>query len=402
MSKAPTITKTVRAPLWDAESPGESAAVSRLKSTCFHLRTSALNSVNAWDQVGEFTVPGCYEGWLSEYEAARSRVALQDISWRRKYRVAGTNAISFLERLSFAQVIDLEVGQSLLTPICNQEGGVIDIISINRTDETAFWVFANEQILSWLIESSLGFQIDVEDVTDVFGALRLYGPLAQELLHAADFGRIGDLPKGRIGVDRLGQGAIFCMRLNEPTLEIYDLIVSIPEAASLWDRLMRAGTAFGLRPLGEEAANVLRVEGGQARAGLDFVNALKAVHVNRLRTPGCLGFEGNKKGHFNGRVAIQNRKTPEISMVGLASENGMPEPGTNLFTESQEQPVGVVASTVYSPLLSREIGMGFLMREAATSLEHVWGSVHEKDELILHVKKVRVKLTSLPHISAPM
>lgn len=400
MSKTPVTTKSVRAPLWDSETSADGVRSNKLKTTCFHLRTSALSSANDWTHVGEFTVPARYNEWLGEYEAARNRVALQDISWRRKYRVTGAEAIGFLERLSFVQVSDLAVGQTLQTPICNQEGGVIDIISISRTDETAFWLFSTEHILSWLTESSYGFQIDVEDVTDIFGALRLYGPMAQELLHAADFARIGDLAKGQIGVDRLGQGAIFCVHSSQSSTEIFDLIVSIPEAASLWDRLMRAGRAFDLRPLGEQAANVLRVENGQARAGHDFVNALKAVHVNRLRTPACLGFKDTKRGHFNGRVALQDRSAPAISMVGLASENGMPEPGTNLFTETQDQPVGVVASTVYSPLLSREIGMGFVLREAATSLSHVYGSVHKEDELILHVEKVRVRLTVLPHIVA--
>jgi folate-binding protein YgfZ len=124
----------------------------------------------------------------------------------------------------------------------------------------------------------------------------------------------------------------------------------------VFDRLLEAGA----RPVGFAALEVMRVERGTPRFGLDMdertipleANLQRAIHYQK----GCyIGQEVIARATFRGHV---NRH-----LVGLRFGAGStPAPRTELFTGDRR--VGWVTSVVQSPRLGL-IGLGYAHRDAA-------------------------------------
>jgi aminomethyltransferase len=77
-------------------------------------------------------------------------------------------------------------------------------------------------------------------------------------------------------------------------------------ARALWDALMAAGEARGIRPIGFGALEMARIEAGLLLPDSEFVNAEFTLRVNRAHTPFELGMEWlvDMEGQFTGRRAL--------------------------------------------------------------------------------------------------
>ena len=56
-----------------------------------------------------------------------------------------------------------------------------------------------------------------------------------------------------------------------------------------WDRLFAAGELRGIRAMGSDALDLLRIEAGFILAGVDFLPAMEAVRPTHTRSPFELG-----------------------------------------------------------------------------------------------------------------
>ena len=87
----------------------------------------------------------------------------------------------------------------------------------------------------------------------------------------------------------------------------YEIWVSADDAGAVWDRLMEAGRAFGLRPTGLLALDVTRIEAGLLLIDVDFFSARKALTASQLYSPYEMGLDrlvDADKGAFVGRDAL--------------------------------------------------------------------------------------------------
>src|SRR5262249_7720485 len=123
----------------------------------------------------------------------------------------------------------------------------------------------------------------------------------------------------------------------------------------LWQRLTNAGA----RPGGTEVYNILRVEAGTPRYGVDIDEERLVMEVGRTAqaisyTKGCyLGQEpvgmARDPGHVN--------RTPLRLKVRQA---GVVPHGSRLFRDGKE--VGLVTSSVLSPLVGGVIALAYVRR----------------------------------------
>ena len=145
------------------------------------------------------------------------------------------------------------------------------------------------------------------------------------------------------------------MRTEEAGEEGYDLWVPTEGLAPLWDRLRDAGA----RPVGREAWDVLRVEAGVVRYGIDVDAStllLEAPLTDAYSlTKGCyVGQEVVARITYRGHV---NRQIVGFRFLGAR----VPAAGAPVLVEGKE--VGRITSAVLSPALGVALGLGFLRRE---------------------------------------
>ncbi len=315
---------------------------------------------------GGWSMPLEYAGGgvLAEHAAVRGAAGLFDVSHLGKATVTGPGAAAFVNRCLTADLDKVGPGQAQYTLMCAEDGGVVDdLIAYRHGSEEVFLIpnaSNNAQVVS-LLRAAAPEGVEVTDRHRDFVVLAVQGPRADDVLAAAG------LPVGHpymsFAVAEHGGAALTVCRTGYTGERGYELVAPSAIAGSLWDLVVAAGAAYGLRPAGLGARDTLRTEMGYPLHGQDISRVISPVQAR-------LGWAvGWAKPAFFGRDALVAERTagPERVLRGLrAVGRGIPRPGMVVRNDAGE-PVGVVTSGTFSPTL--KVGIALALVEARVGPE---------------------------------
>ncbi|HLL55213.1 MAG TPA: aminomethyltransferase family protein [Myxococcaceae bacterium] len=305
-------------------------------------------------------------GEENAYPAARSAVVLADLSSRQLLRITGEDRASFLHGMCTNDVKGLPEGTATYAAMLTPKGAMVcDARIWRRADdllldfEPGLGTKAKEFLEKYLISEDA----ELHDDSAGYGLLGVYGPKAGALLRQAlglsaapernRFVPVPFMPAPgseaqtvlAVGADLVVPGGV-------------ELLVPHGVLAALHQRLTELGGPLGLRPIGFEALEVLRVEAGVPRYGQDMedktipleANLERAIHYNK----GCyIGQEVIARATFRGHM---NRK-----LTGLLLGEQQPAPQAEL--RSGEKKVGWITSVVRSPAKGQNVALGYVHRD---------------------------------------
>jgi aminomethyltransferase len=292
--------------------------------TAFHPRTSPLNRKMQWREWSGYFASSVYaDAHDIEYNAIREAAALIDVSPLYKYLVSGPDAMRLVDRVVTRDATKLAVGGVIYTPWCDEHGKVVDDGTVHRLDEKVYrWTAADPQ-LRWLRQNSLGLDVTITDETEATAALALQGPLSRAVLEAATGESFGDLRYFRRRASKVRRIAIDVSRTGYTGDLGYELWIPVAGAVKVWDALIAAGAAYGIRPAGMLALDVVRLEAGLILIEVDYTSARHAMNPEQNYSPGEIGLGrlvSFDKGDFVGRLALEREARaggPERRLVGL-------------------------------------------------------------------------------------
>lgn len=379
-----------------------------LLTTPFHARTAPLNKLNEWGAWGGYTTVLCYEDEAMEYSAIRNQASVYDISPMVKYRITGTDAEAYLDRVMLRNVRKLKVNQVHYTAWCDDDGKILDDGTLFRHGSEEFLLCCQERHLPWLLDSAEGFSVAVEEVTERIAALSLQGPCAFAVLERAGFGGASALKPFQIASFPFDEGATLTISRTGFTGDLgYELWTTPEHALALWDLLFRAGDLHGLRPIGSNALNMARIEAGFIIANLDFVPAEQAVRSDRARSPFEMGLDWMidfDKGQFNGRRALLAEKTGQTTrwaLVGLDIDGNVPADHALIY-HAKKKEVGHITAASWSPVLKRNIALALLERPYHDQRAgDLWVEIYALRELQYHKLMVKARVVPRPFFSPP-
>ncbi len=353
-----------------------------LIETPFYARLNALSRAKSWVGWAGYISPVVLDTVEFEYFAIRNQATLYDISPMHKYRIAGPDALAMLNRLVTRDIAKLRNGRVGYAMWCDEEGKLIDDGTVFRFGDTDFRLCCQEPMFGWLLDSAWGFDVDIQDESDVIAALSLQGPTSWSVLKDAGFAAVESMKP-------------FDWREVEPDIWIsrtgftgdlgYELWVPAAKALRLWDRLWDAGDHWGLRAIGFAAVDLCRIEAGFVAAGIDFQPVHKAVRLHRGRTPIELGFGRMvdfDKGHFNGRRALlkQGGKGQRHALVRIDVAGFKPADGALIYHRKKKE-VGFVTSGVWSPTTKRNIALAELNAPFGIEItDDLWAEIYVNQE----------------------
>lgn len=335
------------------------------KETGFHARTSALTK--QFTEYRGYWLPTSYDnyGAIEEYWACRERVAMMDLSPLRKFEVLGPDAEALLHATVTRNIRKLSHGQVVYSALCNETGGMIDDCTVFRLGDTNFRLVGGEDYDGvWLAEQARRLGLDrvwIKPSTDSMHNLAVQGPKSRDVLSTIIWTLPNQQPLAELGWFR------FCIgRLHDSTGtpvvvsrtgysgELgYELWCAPDDAVQVWDAVWEAGAPYGIRPLGLEALDILRIESGLVFGGYDFDDQIDPYEAG-------IGFTvplKTKDSDFVGREALLGRKaSPQRVMVGLELAGHEPASHGDGVYAGRSQ-VGVVTSGTRSPLLAKNIAL---------------------------------------------
>jgi aminomethyltransferase len=296
--------------------------------TAFHERTAPLNRKMQWREwAGYWSALSYADHHDIEYNAIRVAAALIDVSPLYKYLVSGPDAVRLVDRVIVRDGTKLAIGQVYYTCWCDEDGKVVDDGTITRLSETTYRWTAADPTLRWLRMNSMGLDVEVEEVTESTAALALQGPLSRDVLEAATGESFADLRYFRGRPATLRDVSLYVTRTGYTGDLGYELWIDAADAVRAWDHLIDVGAAFGLRPAGLQALDVVRLEAGLILLEVDYTTSRLAVIPQQAYSPYEIGLGRlvnlEKPGPFVGRRALAREQAtggPPRRLVGLDVE----------------------------------------------------------------------------------
>jgi folate-binding protein YgfZ len=307
---------------------------------------------------GGWLVPASYNDPAAEYKVVRDGGAgLLDLSMRGRVEVGGTEAVQFLNGLITNDVKALAEGAWMLAAFPNVQGRLIAETRVLRLAGDRFLfdteAATHEQILKTLGRFTLAGDFRVRDLTNELALISLQGESAPQVLSKA-LGSTGtQVERGRVLTINWKEQPVHLIRATHTAEDGFDLFVGASGAASLWEAL----SANGAEAVGLDALDILRVEAGQPRYGVDMDETnvvLEAVPDEAVSfTKGCyIGQEIIARIHWRGHVAKK--------LAGLIFDEPGDAKRLDKVRAQDGKEIGRLTSTALSPRLNQTVALGYL------------------------------------------
>ena len=130
-------------------------------------------------------LPVQYSGVIAEHRAVRTGCGLFDVSHMGELLLRGPDALANLNRLMTNDFSGMADGQARYSPMCYEDGGVVDDLIVYRCSDTAWLAVVNASNIGkdrdWMTAHLAG-DCTLEDLSDQTAQLALQGPGAEALL----------------------------------------------------------------------------------------------------------------------------------------------------------------------------------------------------------------------------
>lgn len=334
-----------------------------------HLALSAeMVKAGLWQRPEFYRQSGFSRADCIRQEAlnVRQRVGLIDVSSLGKLELRGPDAAEFLERLYTGRYQSLKSGRTRYALMLDESGVVMDDGVIARLGPEHFYftttTSGSSRIYREISRLALQwrFNCGIVNLTGARAAINLAGPRSQQVLSQLTSADLSAEAFPYLAVREAQVAGIpaILMRVGFVGEWGYEIHVPALSAPALWDALMQAGAADGIRPFGLQAQRLLRLEKGHVIVGLD---------TDGLTTPAEANLSWavkSDKPFFLGQrsLAIVGQRSQSKTLVGFtlpASFTGQPPEECNLVID-QGEIAGRVTSIAFSPSLERYIGLAYV------------------------------------------
>jgi aminomethyltransferase len=359
-----------------------------LITTPFYERSQFLVETDTYVAWSGYSTPDVFSSVEQEYFAIRNSASIFDLTPMVKYRITGPDAERYLNRMITRDVSKLKVNRVAYTVWCNEFGHLIDDGTVFRFGPNEFHLCTAERQIDWFLDSAIGFDVGVQEVTEQIAAVALQGPTSCAVLKAMGLAGIENLKMFEMGHFQLGKHALMVSRTGFTGDLGYELWIAPEGALELWDGLMEAGKTRGIRPIGYQALEMARIEAGFILPNVDFISASHTVRLGRETTPFEMGLEwlvALEKGHFNGRRALLEEKARGSRRRLLAIEiaGRKPAHGSLLYDdETSWRQVGEIKSALWSPTCKRNIALAMIDAPHFSNLKEFWVDIYLHRELM--------------------
>jgi aminomethyltransferase len=373
-----------------------------LLATPFASRLAELQQVDSFIPWAGYSTVDVFSTVEQEYFAVRNATSLFDLSPMVKYRIAGPGATGYLNRLVTRDVAKLRPGRVAYTVWCDDEGHVIDDGTIFRLGDQEFRICTAERQLDWLLDSAIGFDVVIEEVTEQIAALAVQGPTSAWVLRQFGLDGVEKLKPFDLAQLRTERGELMVSRTGFTGDLGYELWMPLDRALPVWDGLMAAGRTRGIRAIGSQALNMVRIEAGFILPNVEFVSALHTVRTGRDRSPFELGLAwlvDLKKGHFTGRRALlaEHLRGPRRQLVGLDIDGNKPAHNALLYADRAGKcEVGFITSALWSPTCKRNIALAMLDAPHIALGSEVYAEIYLNRELVWERRMCHARVVERP------
>jgi aminomethyltransferase len=340
-----------------------------------------------------FELPVQYTSILAEHAAVRERAGLFDVSHMGQLHFSGAGAVAAVEWLVSCPVSTLRPRRVRYGCLCNEQGGVVDDVTVYRLAEDRLFLCVNaaniEKDYRWVVRHTPA-GVEVRNRSAETALLALQGPAALQVLEAAGGdAELARLPRFAFAMTQLVGREALLSRTGYTGSDGFEIYCDAADAVTLWEALLATGSAFGLVPAGLGARDTLRLEAALPLYGHELDDETSPLEARLDR------FVKQAGPAFLGGDAILRRRDAghRKLLIGFELvERGVARAEQAIAHDGAV--VGVVTSGAPSPTLGKSIGLGYVppaLAEPGTRLE-----------LMVRGRPVAARVVETPFVRAPV
>jgi aminomethyltransferase len=336
--------------------------LNEMKKTPLYNRHKELGA-----KLGEFAgweLPLWYSSIIDEHQAVRNNIGVFDVSHMGEILIEGSEAEEFVDFLITNNIKKIEAGDIIYSPMCNDNGGIIDDLLAYKFSNEKVLLVVNasntEKDFNWIRKHTDKFDVDVQNVSDEYCQIAFQGPKAQEQLQKyltkinldeVDYYTFRDIEidNKKVIISRTGY-------TGEDGFELY----SPPEiSVNVWDKLLELAQQVDGKPCGLGCRDTLRFEPKMLLYGNDMDDNATPLEAG-------LKWAVDFDKDFIGKDVLLNQKETGIKrkLVGMEILDKMPvRHGYEIYDESKDIKIGFVTSGVKSPTLNKNLALGYVDKD---------------------------------------
>ncbi|MBU1370519.1 MAG: glycine cleavage system aminomethyltransferase GcvT [Bacteroidetes bacterium] len=308
-----------------------------------------------------FEMPVQFEGINVEHETVRKGVGVFDVSHMGEFWAEGPEAFELVQRLTSNDVGALYNGKIQYSCFPNGEGGIVDDLLVYRFHAEKYLLVVNaaniDKDWNWVVQNN-SRTASIRNASDSTSQLAIQGPIALEAMQSLTSTPITDMEYYTFKVlEFAGVKDVLLSTTGYTGSGGCEIYFDNADAEKIYTAVLKAGEAYGIKPIGLAARDTLRLEMGFCLYGNDINDSTSPIEAG-------LGWitkftEGND---FIDRPLLEKQKAEGISRQLRAFEmidKGIPRQHYEVVNENEEV-IGEVTSGTMSPMLKKGIGMAYI------------------------------------------
>lgn len=334
-----------------------------MKRTPLYEKHVALNAkiidFGGWD------MPVQYTNVIDEHKTTRTAAALFDICHMGEIEVQGPQVLDLLQSVLTRDLSGQKTGQVKLSALLNDKGGIIDDLTVYKMADDFYMLVTNATTreadfkrISVILQDKK-FDCTLLDISDKTGKLDLQGPRSEEILRPLTDADLKSIRFYSFVESQVAGIPAIISRSGYTGEDGFEIYADAGKIGDIWDRVLAAGAASGLKPAGLGARDTLRLEAGMMLNGQDITEGISPLEV-----PYSWLVDWNKD--FAGKTALSAIRDQGIGkkLVGFVmTGRGIARHGYKVTNGARE--IGLVTSGTFSPTLNKAIGLAFVDIEFA-------------------------------------
>ncbi|MFN2578801.1 MAG: folate-binding protein YgfZ [Pyrinomonadaceae bacterium] len=299
----------------------------------------------------------------SEYSAVRDgRAGVIDLSSRGRIIVSGSEAVPFLNGLITNDMKTLAANSWMPAAFANVQGRLLAVVRVlNLNDhflidtETA----TRSKVFDLLSRFTLAGDFRVADATGEIASFSLQGRAAADIVSDV-FGDVaGNLERAKVLSTPFRESMVTILQATHTGEAGFDLLLNVDKATELQRALIDAGGII----VGEDVSEILRIEAGISRYGVDMD---ETTVLNETNLDDAVSFT---KGCYIGQeivVRILHRGHVAKKLTGIVLDEQAELPSGTKILSDGDQEIGRVTSSTASPRLQRTIALAYIKYDYLT------------------------------------
>ncbi len=318
-----------------------------------------------------WSMPIQYSTITDEHVATRNAVTLFDVSHMGRFQFAGPDGLKFLDSLLTRRVDNLAVGKIRYSLVTNDAGGILDDVlayhmPASDGGESYAGMVVNGsnrlKLAEWFQDHIGDHDVTFRDETLDTAMIAVQGPNALAVSQSLADVDLVAMKYFTVTHGAFADASAMICRTGYTGEDGIEITVPAAAAEAVWNRLMTAGTQYGICAAGLGARDTLRLEAAMPLYGHELSESITPAQTG-------LGFALNIEGRqFPGRDAIAAAVDDPSTLcrIGLKLEGKRVPREEYEICDATGAAIGIVSSGTYSPTLDSPIAMGFVPKEHAS------------------------------------